>query len=252
MMRLNAVLVLFFLVTSTVNGSEISLAASSNLSVVLPRVITLFENETGHIVNLSLGSSRNIAHQLRRGAPYDMFLSADEASIGKIRKPSASALNGTVYALGKLCLFLPKSSDLVLAADLSGLRVGLAQRPLFKIAIANPEIAPSGELARQALKASNLWDYFKNALVFGDNAAQAAFFAATNSVDAALLPCSLAQFSKLRDRGRVIEVSDKLYTRVAQAMVMLNKDSQSVRSFFDFMQTTQVQQLLLTNGYSLP
>lgn len=252
MMRLNVVLTLFFLLFSTASSSEISLAASSNLSVVLPKVITLFENKTGHVINLSLGSSRTIAHQIRRGAPYDLFLSADKASIARIRKPGASVLKSTIYALGKLCLFLPKSSDLALAADLSGLKVALYEGELLKLAIANPEIAPYGELAVQALKTSHLLDGFKDVLVYGENAAQTAFFAATNSVDAALLPCSLAQFSELRGRGRSVEVLGKFYTKVAQAMVILNKDSPIVRAFFDFMQTTAVKKLFLANGYSLP
>ena len=232
----------------SVTAEEFRLAAAANLSYVLPNIIQQFEKETTHKVKLSLGSTRSLTYQIMRGAPFEVFLSADRVAVEKLKKSGLIKQPPIIYALGLLCFFQPQYS----AITLPNLATTINQGQLKRLAIANPETAPYGLAARQFLKTHQLWQVVKPQLVFAENAAQAGQFALSGSVDAALLPCSITNTPLFRTKGYSTILSKQDYSVLEQAMVLLNDNNRAASDFFKFMRSESVKKLLLANGYQLP
>ena len=229
-------------------AEEFRLAAAANLSYVLPSIIQQFEQKTTHKVKLSLGSTRSLTYQIMRGAPFEVFLSADRLAVEKLKKSGLIKPPSIIYALGLLCFFQPKYS----AVTLPNLAVTIYQGKLKRLAIANPETAPYGLAARQFLKTHQLWQAVKSQLVFAENAAQAGQFALSGSVDAALLPCSISNMPLFTTKGNSTTLSKQDYSLLEQVMVLLNDNNRAASDFFEFMRSASVKKLLLANGYQLP
>ena len=160
--------------------------AAASLTGVLGDLTAAYEAETGTRIDVVLGSSGNLAAQIRYGAPADLFFSADEAFLdaliasGHVRADSRS-----VYAVGRLALVVPPGR--VPPAGVQALA-----DPAFRVvAIANPDHAPYGRAAREALRAAGVWEAVEPRLVLGENVAQALQFVRTGNADAGLIALGL-------------------------------------------------------------
>ncbi len=238
--------------TSPLSAKEISVAASANLSFVMPSIIETFEKQTGIGVNLTLGSTRSMSHQIIRGAPFEVFLSADQESVDYLQQADLHAADNVVYALGQLCVFVGNNVFKHADAEFELLATTLDKGLTTRIAIANPDTAPYGVAAQQLLTAQGYWQIVAPDLVLGENAAQAAQFALSGAVDLALLPCSMSQSEQFMAKGLSQPIAAALYSPLKQSMLLLKGASESARRFFQFMQTNQVKDILLENGYLLP
>jgi len=128
-----------------------NIAAAADLRLALTEVAAAFKRNSGEDVVLSFGSSGTFFRQLQQGAPYQLFLSADEAYVLALAKAGKTEDTGTLYAIGRLALVAPKGSPLAVDSQLSGLRRALAQGQISRFAIANPAHAPYGARADHAL-----------------------------------------------------------------------------------------------------
>jgi molybdate transport system substrate-binding protein len=124
-------------------------AAASDLQFVLPDIASSFEAAGGPRPQITFGSSGNFARQIQQGAPLDLFLSADEAFVYRLADAGLTRDRGVPYAVGHLAAIVPAASDLPLDERLASLRERLAA--IRRFAIANPELAPYGRAAREAL-----------------------------------------------------------------------------------------------------
>ena len=154
-------------------------AAAADLKFALAEVATAFEKQTGQAVKLTFGSSGNFATQLEQGAPFQLYFSADEAYVQRLAAKGLTRDDGTVYAVGRIVLFAPHGSPLTVDAQLGDLKAGLADGRVRRFAIANPEHAPYGRRAMEALQRAGIWDAIRPKLVMGENIAQTAQFATT-------------------------------------------------------------------------
>ena len=152
-------------------ADEPVIAAAADLNAVMPEILALFSRQTGKTVKLTFGSSGNFAQQIQNGAPFEVFLSADEAYVQKLEAAGKTEDAGTLYATGRIGLFEPANSPT--RADFADLAAAVADGRLTKFAIANPEHAPYGRAAREALIHAGLWDAIQPKLVLGENVAQA-------------------------------------------------------------------------------
>ena len=134
-------------------------AAAASLRFALEEIAAAFHLETGDDVRLSLGSSGNLARQIRQGAPYQLFLSADEQFVLELERDGFTEGEGALYSVGRLALFVPHGSPLKPDGSLEDLRAALEDGRLNRFAIANPEHAPYGQRAEEALRSAGLWDY---------------------------------------------------------------------------------------------
>jgi molybdate transport system substrate-binding protein len=250
MKKLLALLLLF--TGSCVAAQEITVAAAADMSAALPQLAAAYAKQTGLAVKLVFGSSGNLTSQIRNGAPYDVFLSADEEYPRQLIADGL-AVQTTLYryAVGHLVLWVPAGSPL----DLSKLGMtALLDPSVKKIAMANPAHAPYGRAAEAALRHFGIYDQVSSRLVLGENVSQAAQFAESGNAQAGLIALSHALAPALKDKGRYWMVPLDAYPTLNQAAVVLSKSKQqdAARKFLEFLRGPESSSLLASYGFSLP
>src|SRR5215213_4045245 len=128
--------------STAVAAEEPAVAAAADLNAALPEVAALFNKQTGKSVKLTFGSSGNFAQQIQNGAPFQVYLSADEGYVATLNEAGLTVDEGALYAVGRIGLFQPTGSPVKADSELKDLRAALRDRRLAKFAIANPEHAP--------------------------------------------------------------------------------------------------------------
>jgi molybdate transport system substrate-binding protein len=233
-------------------AQEITVAAAADLSAALPEIVTRYKAQTGRDVKLTFGSSGNLATQIRNGAPFDVFFSADEdypEQLGVDGLADAATLYR--YAIGRLVLWVPSDSPV----DLTKLGVqALLDPAIKKISIANPQHAPYGRAAEAALRHSGVYDQISSKLVLGENVSQAAQFVESGNAQAGLIALSHALAPSLKDKGRYWLVPLDFYPTLNQAAIVLthSKQQEAAHKFLDFVRSPEAAALLKSHGFSLP
>lgn len=228
------------------------IAAAASLRFVLPEVAIAFEMKTSAKLRLSFASSGSLTRQIRQGAPYELFLSADESYVLDLARDGVTANSGTLYAEGRLAIFAANSSPVGTDPALAGLRSSLKSGQLQRLAIANPEHAPYGRAAREALMHQGLWEAIEKKLVFGENVSQAAQFAASASCEAALVALSLARAPAFSGKAHFSSLPSNWHQPLHQRMVLLPGASDVARSFYDFLRRPEAVEIFLRHGFGEP
>lgn len=229
-----------------------TVAAASDLQFALEEVHARFATQTGQQVQLVFGSSGNLYRQIVEGAPFQMFLSADEAFVVQLAAQGLSQDEGVLYAVGRLSLMAPKGSPLQVDASLNGLREALARGEIRRFAIANPEHAPYGARAEEALRHAGLWEALQGRLVLGENVSQAAQFASSGNAQGGIIAYSLARAPNVASLGSSVLLPQEWHTPLRQRMVLLNRASPAAKAFYDFLQQDTARAILSRHGFSLP
>ncbi|MFY9647153.1 MAG: molybdate ABC transporter substrate-binding protein [Terriglobales bacterium] len=233
-------------------AQEITVAAAADMSAALPQLADAYTKKTGQTVKLSFGASGNLTNQIRNGAPFDVFFSADEQYPQQlIAEGLASKETLYRYAIGRLVLWVPNDSPL----DLPKLGIqALLDPSVKKISIANPATAPYGRAAAATLRHFNLYDKVSSRLVIGENISQAAQFVESGNAQAGLVALSHALAPAMKDKGRYWMVPLEAYPPLNQAAVVLAKSKQqgAARKFLDFLRSPEATSLLTNYGFSLP
>jgi molybdate transport system substrate-binding protein len=227
-------------------------AAASDLQFALESVARQFTAETGERVDLVFGSSGNLARQVTAGAPFELFLSADESFVEKLAGAGLTRDAGSLYALGRIVLFAPSGSPLVVDEKMTGLRQLVANGVVKRFAIANPEHAPYGRAAEAALRASNLWQPLQPALVLGENVSQAAQFAVTGDAAGGILAYSLVLAPALRGRGSFALLPESLHQPLRQRMVLLKRAGPTAERFYQYLRQPAALATLRQFGFAAP
>ena len=225
-------------------------AAASDLKFAVAEVAARFEADTGRKVQLNFGSSGNFARQIRQGAPFELFMSADEDFVFQLADAGLTRDRGELYAVGRIALYAPKDSTIRLDADLKGLREGWGG--VRKFAIANPEHAPYGRAAQQALQALALWDFVQPKLVLGENIAQTAQFVTTGNAQAGIIALSLALAPELQRQGSHVPLPDRLHSPLRQRMVLTRRAGETAAQFYAYLQQPPARAILKRYGFLLP
>jgi molybdate transport system substrate-binding protein len=245
-------IVLLLAETGYATGKEILVAAASSIREPLDEVIDRFQSQSGIKVQVSYGSSGKFTHQILRGAPYDLFLSADEQYPQRIRKSKVTVLGPQIYAVGVLSLYDTADGGCGAGNDLKMLIKGLETRRIRRIAIANPELAPYGRAAREALENSGVWSVVHPHLVYAANVAQAAQYSLIGAVDCAFIARSHAISPHLLHRGVHSEVSRSLHAPLNHAMVLLSGADNGARSLFNFLAGAEAASIFKNAGFVHP
>ncbi len=231
---------------------EITVAAAADLSYALKDLSAGFEKTTGNKVTISFGSSGNLFSQIKNGAPFDLFFSADAgypeqlAAAGQVDRDSIRT-----YAIGHLVLWVPGSSSL----DPQQLKMDLLTQPQVKrIAIANPQHAPYGRAAMAALEHYRLKDKIAGKLVEGENIAQAAQFLQSGNAQAGLIALSLALSPAMKDTGKFWELPADAYPQLRQdvAIVSSSKHKAAATAFRDYVTSAGGRAVLERFGFRAP
>jgi molybdate transport system substrate-binding protein len=212
-------------------------AAAANVQFALAEIAAAFAGAGGSRFRFTFGSSGNLARQIAQGAPFELFLSADE---------------GMVYALGRIGLFAPFAATWQPDAGLDDLARAQAAGTIRRFAIANPEHAPYGRAARQVLRHAGLWQRLRPALVYGENVAQAAQFASSGSADGGIIPYSLALLPALKTRGRFALIPAARHQPIRQRMVLMPGAGPAAGRLYDYLQGAAARQVLARHGFAAP
>ena len=227
-------------------------AAASDLQFALDEIVAGFRRHTGIAPRITYGSSGNLARQIEQGAPFELFLSADEAYVARLAARGLTQDDGTLYATGRIVLFTPHGSPLEPDPRLEDLAARLASRTSGRLAIANPEHAPYGRAAEQALRSLGVWEALQPRLLLGENVAQAAQFASSGNADGGIIAHSLALAPALRDRGRFVLLPETLHAPLRQRMVLLQRASPAAARFYDYLRSPASRAILGAHGFVLP
>ncbi|WP_410010859.1 molybdate ABC transporter substrate-binding protein [Shewanella sp. NFH-SH190041] len=246
-------MLLALLLPQPVRAAEIPvIAAASNIKFALDDIAKLFYQQTGQRVRISYGSSGNFVAQIRHGAPFELFLSADVRYIHQLQQLKLVQGSPVLYAVGRLALVAPKHGTLQLTPDLSGVKALLQQGQLKRFAIANPEHAPYGERAQEYLQHFGLWQDIKPHLIYGENVSQAAQFAISGSTAGGIVALSLVKAPQFAARANYIALPQVLHGPLDQDMVLLPKAGPVAKAFFRFILSEPARQIFTRYGFGLP
>jgi molybdate transport system substrate-binding protein len=227
-------------------------AAASDLQFALDEIVRRFERDTGISPRLTYGSSGNFARQIEQGAPFELFLSADEAFVQRLAERGLTRGRGDLYAIGRIVLFVPSGSPLQADPQLADVASRLARGKLGRLAIANPEHAPYGRAAEQALRKFGLWEQVQPHLLLGENVAQAAQFASSGNADGGIIAYSLALGPALRGRGTFALLPESLHAPLRQRMVLLERASPGAVRLYEYLRSPASRAILARYGFLLP
>lgn len=235
------------------SGADVPvIAAASDLQFALQEAANDFTKRTGRAVKLSFGSSGNYRRQIAEGAPFELFLSADEAYVYALSKEGKTLDDGALYALGRIVLFVPNSSTIKADTALKDLSAALADGRLKKFAIANPEHAPYGRAAREALMHARLWDGIVPKLVLGENVSQAAQFATSGSTQGGIIAYALAISPTITARGEFVLIPAVWHQPLRQRMVLMRNAGDTAQSFYRYLQSPLAREIFKRYGFTLP
>ena len=227
-------------------------AAASDLQFALGEIVDWFADETGDRVNVVFGSSGMLARQIQDGAPFELFLSADESFVDMLSRAGMTRDAGVLYGIGRIVLFAPYDSPLVPGEGLGDLQKLVASGQVPRFAIANPEHAPYGRAAEQALRQAMVWDALRPSLVLGENVSQAAQFATTGDAAGGIIALSLALAPAMQERGTYALIPAEAHDPLRQRMVLLARAGPVASRFYRYLQEPAARGILERYGFGLP
>ena len=243
---------LFILLFSTCSmAGTIQIAVAANVSYAIDNLKKAFNKiypDTN--VQVVLGSSGKLTAQIRHGAPYQLFMSADMKYPEALYKDKVAVTEPVVYAQGMLAYLSQKPKDFS-----KGMRV-LKDENIRKIAVANPKTAPYGKAAEEAMKNAFVYEDVKDKFVFAESASQTVSYTVTAAGFGFIAKSSLysSQMKQYKENIHWADVDPKFYTPIKQGIVILKKGEKNpeVRAFYDFMLSSEAQKILTDFGYLLP
>lgn len=238
-------------VVPSVHASSLSLAAASDLVYCLEELNAAFARAHPDIaIKTSTGSSGNFYAQIKNGAPFDLFLSADLSYPRELIKAGlADGASLTPYAVGRIVVWTVTDG-----VDISKGLAALAGPGIRKVAIANPDHAPYGRAAKAALESAKLWDAVRSRIVQGENISQAAQFVETGNADAGIIALSLVLSPKLEKKGRWAMVPEELHPPLEQGAVLTAKgaDNPAAWIYLEFLRSPAAREIFDRFGFRLP
>ena len=229
-----------------------TIAAAANLNFALTEIAAQFERDRGMPVEVVFGASGALTRQIQDGAPFEMFLAADEEFPRQLAAAGLTRDAGVVYATGRLVVFAPTGSPLKVDERLDGLARLVKSGGVTRFAIANPEVAPYGKAAESVLRKRGLWNSIRPRLVLGDTIAQAAQFATTGNAVGGLVAYSLVLGPGFGERGTYAVIPDADHPPLRQRMVLLKRAGATATQFYAYLQGNAARSILRKHGYGVP
>jgi len=238
--------VLWLTLSGGVFAGEVTVAVASNFLTAMQELAEGFSAESGHNVHIVNGSTGTLFAQISKGAPYDVYLSADTARVTKLAE-AGKLLGGAgkPYALGTLVLYARDKG--VLADDIPG---SLMRDDLRHFAMADPATAPYGLAASQVLQSLELGDLVAHKAVIGANIGQTFGFVKTGNAKIGFVALSQA----MAVGGEWLDISPKTYAPIVQGAGLLlhAKGNDAAREFYDYLSGDAARAVLVKSGYGVP
>lgn len=243
------IFILFFsvlLLTSNTPAEEIRIATASNFSLTLKTLAQQFEQKTGHTVTIISASTGKLYAQIKNGAPFDAFFSADSRR-AELLDNEGIAINNSrfTYAIGKIVLWSPRE-------DYISNKGKILNTGNFRyLAIANPKLAPYGKAAKEVLKTFGLFAALRTRIVRGENIGQTFQFVKSGNAELGFVALSQIKRPEQTIEGSYWIVPQSLYGHIYQQAVLL-KDKQASRLFLAFVKNKKSLNMIENSGYAIP
>jgi molybdate transport system substrate-binding protein len=230
-------------------AQTVNIAVASNMKPAFEEIYASFSQAHPNQMRIIYGSSGNFATQIRQGAPFSLFIAADESFPARLSQERLTRDDGAVYAVGQLALIVNKASSIRLGKDESYQAILAGAN---KVAIANPALAPYGNAAVQYLRAAKLWGGVKDKLVYGENISVPAVYVSSGVAGVGFTALSLAQAPELAQTVQFIALPINMYQPIKQRMVLLKNPPIQAVELYDYMQSTVAKNILIKHGYLAP
>ncbi|MEE4463440.1 molybdate ABC transporter substrate-binding protein [Azotobacter chroococcum] len=236
------------LLACAAQAGEVQIAVAANFTAPIKEIAAEFEKDTGHKVIASLGPTGGFYTQIHNGAPFEVFLSADDATPERLEKEGATVAGSRfTYAIGKLVLWSAKPGYV------DGKGEVLKKNAFKHLAIANPKTAPYGAAATQVLAKLGLGEAVKPKLVEGANIAQAHQFVATGNAELGFVALSQVSKDGKLTEGSGWTVPAELHDPIRQDAVILakGKDNPAAQALVDYLKGPKAAKVIKAYGYDL-
>lgn len=241
--------VLIQILLTTASAKEVHVAVAANFQSTLKEIMPYFEQETGHTTIISSGSSGKFYAQIKHGAPFDVFFSAD-VTRPQMLEEERLAVSGSrfTYAIGRLTLW--SSNPNLLKKD--GPFV-LSKGKFTHLAIANPKTAPYGAAAQQTLEALGLWNQMKDRIVQGENIGQTFHFVFSENAQLGFVARAQILDPKVRGEGSRWDVPEDFHEPLLQQAVLLahGQGNEAAKDFLNYFKGAQARTIIERFGYGL-
>jgi molybdate transport system substrate-binding protein len=249
MMLVRCLILACSLWSSAACAETLTVAAASDLKFAMGEIVADFNHaHPADTVQVIYGSSGKFQSQIRQGAPYDVFFSADIAFPQGLVDAGFAASPVRVYAIGRLVLWSATLDASAMTLD------SLTDPQITRIAIANPKHAPYGKRAEEALRTAGLWEKVQSKLVFGENIAHTAQFVKTGNAQVGIIALALAVNPELAGRGGYWLVPDTLHEPLEQGFIITKRaqSNELARRFADYAADRFKTSVMAEHGFAVP
>lgn len=228
-------------------AEQMLVAVAANFIPPFREIAVEFEKSTGHQLQVSGGSSGNFYTQIKNGAPFDVFFSADNERPKKLEDEGLGVKDSRfTYAIGRLVLWSP-NADMVKGEET------LRSKNFKRLAIANPKTAPYGVAAMQTMQKLGLWESLQPHIVMGESIGQTIGFIESGNAHLGFVALSQIMDPKIKGKGSRWDVPTHLHEPIQQDVILLTKgkDNPAAKSLLDFMGGPQAKAIIERYGYEL-
>ena len=239
--------VLTFIGCQKESNKHLNIAAAANMQYALTEIIGVYnaQNNTNHKVVFS--SSGKLNAQIKQGAPFDVFVSADMKYAQDLYESGFSSNPPQVYAFGKLVMW---SYHLSFSLE----EKVLSTESVKHIAIANPRTAPYGRATKEYLEGKGMFTLLKPKFVYGEGVGQTNQFITSGAAEVGFTAKSVVLSRQMKDKGVWVEIDERLYSPIAQGFIIINKTKhlKEAENITQFIQSKSAQGILNKYGYEVP
>lgn len=228
-------------------GTPLRIAGAANLVKVMEEIVPRFEKEAGAEVDFIPGSSGKLAAQLKEGAPFDLFMSANVKFVDEATaNGECLADSKKLYARGHLVMWSKEGAK----DEPPAKPAGLADKKYETIAVAQPDQAPYGAAAKAALEKLGVWKKIEKRVIYGTSLEETIKLVESGNAEVGLLALSQV----IKEKGKYVDVPDDLHDPLDQALAVCKNGKQQALAakFVEFLGTPEIQELMKSYGYTMP
>ncbi|AXT52744.1 molybdate ABC transporter substrate-binding protein [Aquimarina sp. BL5] len=223
----------------------ITIAAAANMQFAIGEISKIFTKQTGIQCELVISSSGKLTAQIKEGAPYDVFVSANMKYPEEIHANDLAVRPPKIYGYGQLVLW-SMYDNIQPSIEM------LKDQNIKHIALANPKTAPYGQAAIEVLENNGMYNQVKGKLVYGESIAQTNQFITSKSSEIGFTAKSVVLSPKMKGNGHWIALDERMYSLIEQGVVMIkreNRNFKNAQQFYDFLFSKEAKEILEDFGY---
>jgi molybdate transport system substrate-binding protein len=226
--------------------------AAASLRFALDEIGATYATKTGVKPRFTYGATGDLVQQIEKGAPFQLLLAADTKSVKKLAGENLTEGEPSIFAHGELSLVAPKTSPVTVDSELKGLKEALKAGKVKHFAIANPETAPYGRAAREALQKAGLWETVQPLIVQGENVGQAAQFTTTGAAEAGMIAQSLAIAADMAPKIDAAVLPESTHAPIDHGLAVIKGASEAAKAFASYVKGEEARAVLERNGFAVP